>query len=101
MATPLRRCNTGAQQEQNQVQVLTNLASEALFKDLFHDNDEPDYNKRQKVEEPVNLFVNYKETDSQIVENQSHIDIDLLDIHVDISKESFRFEKESHSDDTK
>lgn len=77
--------------------MLTNLQSEALFKDLFHD-DEPENTKRQKVEEPVNLFVNYKETDSQIVENQSHIDVELLDM--DMKVDSFQNEKQSHNDDS-
>lgn len=35
--------------------------------------------KKQKFVDPANRFQNYKETDSQIVENQSHIDDAQLD----------------------
>lgn len=52
--------------------------SEAAFGDLFHDIEEP-ISKMPKVVDEANRFVNYKETDSQIAENQSHIDGGLLD----------------------
>ena len=50
--------------------ILKNLESEQAFVDLFNDDiEEPACSKQQKVDDNVNRFVNYKETDSQIAEN--------------------------------
>ena len=51
--------------------------------DIFNDDHEPLVAKQQKVSDDVvenpNKYVNYKETDSQIAENQSHIEDDIFD----------------------
>lgn len=69
-ALPLKRKTTGNKQ------TLNNLDSEGAFFDIF---EEPVV-KKQKVEDE-NRFVNYKETDSQIADKQSHIDVDLMDYY--------------------
>ena len=87
---PLKRSNTQTQKN------LMNLDSEGAFFDLFHDLEEPQVIKRQCVDD-ANKFVNYKETDSQIAENQSHIDGELLEFPFN----NWRFEnKDSFNDDT-